>query len=422
VIALALGVALACSVCASAQMIDNPVFGDFEINTAGSLEQDLLDQIRITDRVTAEQFPRLTRLIMLEAYAMHQNVRADLRTSQMGFNLEYQTLALFNSAQDLDAYVRTTAQHEPAGTIELRERFSDILRIYQTIDNSLGQLPGFSPSASRHFSELTQLLSIVNAVIAPSANSGTSTSARDARTDANRLNELAGFLVTELERMDLSGETRSAPGSVEPTFRDDQKTLVRMVQGFQRLLAAGPTMPEVVETWRVIRARTWEFERRIQQQSDHLDWRRDWQTARRRFDVISGQLQLPRVIIGSGGSSPVTRIDAAALARADHALEAVAKVSKVSSPTSGGVRIDPRTVEEVRQLDLELWQLRISLLAGLNITRHSRIVREIDTVDRAMTRRSQTTSRSGRIEHAAGEEELRGLHRAVVSLRDQFSR
>ena len=270
----ALGIALASSVSVSAQMIDNPVFGDFEINTAGSLEQDLLDQIRLSGRVTADQFPRLTRLIMLEAYAMHQNVRADLRTSQMGFNLEYQTLALFNSAQDLDAYVRTTAELEPAGTIELRDRFSDILRIYQTIDNSLGQLPGFSPSASRHFTELTQLLSIVNAVIAPSAPNGTTTRTRDAPGDAGRLNELAGYLVTELERMDFSTRAPSAPGSVAPTFRDDQNTLVRMVQGFQRLLAAGPTTPEIVETWRVIRTRMWEFERRIQQQSDHPDWRR----------------------------------------------------------------------------------------------------------------------------------------------------
>jgi hypothetical protein len=342
----------------------------------------------------------------------------------MGTDLGNQTMALLNEAEDLDQVVRTWQGLAPPSMDETQARFSDMLVKFRSIEASSDQLVGLSPSAATHLRDLTQLFSIVSAVIAPAGSTAAANPSSPLSASGNpeldRLNQLAGQLVVELERMDLKVEPAPAPSTPSATARDERQDLVRLVQTFRRLVEASPPMPDIVEAWRVIRTRMWEFERRIHEQSTHPEWRKSWQVPRRGFDAISAELRLPRVLIGSYRSPAVARPDNVAVARVDHALSVITKLATVADPQTSRERVDPRTLEDLRHLRLELLLLRISLLASVKTTRHSPLVRDIDLVDRAMHRRAQVSSQNGRIEHARGQDELTELHRSLVALRNHF--
>jgi hypothetical protein len=418
---LAFGLAMVPADC-FAQMIDNPTFGDFEINTAGSLEQDLLNQIRISGRVAPEDFPRLTRLIVLEASAMHQNVRADLRTTQIGANLEEQTLALFTSASGFDAYVRDSAGNLTFDSQEMRTRWSEILVEYRLIDSSLGQMPGFSPAAARHLAELTRLLSIVNAVVAPTASEAIAPPSSTPRTgntaELERLNQRATALVAELERMELSRKNSVAPPASH--LGEDRTILAQLITTFQRLLAAGPPMTDVVDAWRVIRARTWAFERRVRTQQDHPDWQTRWTPVRRRFDALSDELGLPRVIIIASSTAIVRPVDPKPIVSIDLCLESATKYLQLVNPPTSRDRTDAGIIEDLRQLQTKLLLVRISLQAGAPLTQSSALVSDLTAIGRSLRRRSQSKSRSGPISPPGSDEGMRELQRSLVRILEQI--
>ncbi len=379
---------------APAQNLENGVINSFEIAPAGSLEEELLNRLSVTQQYQPGDLPRLARLTLLETIAMYQNVRADLRLTSIGGRLEGEMSTLWEAAELF--YVN--ASYPPpdlAGLNRSRALLEDVNAAYQQVDSTLGQLPGLSQRAAFHLRDLSRILPVMDSVFdAIDADVAEPVAAPEDRTrELATIREHSGLLSESLRNMvQTVKDAKPAPTDRESLVAD-LNGLLDLVQGFDRMLAAAPSTQDLVASLRPLRSRVWSVENRIARIPGVPELARRWGPVRQRFDVLSDDFGLPRVISLGPVARPAQGVERNLLAQVDRA---VAALDEFLAQAGAGLRSTEEGSEfeqGVGRLRLNLLLLRQQTIARESTGRLSRFLRDIEAINQQLSDRANPDGR-----------------------------
>jgi hypothetical protein len=404
---------------APAQNLENGVINSFEIAPAGSLEEELLNRLSVTGQYQPGDLPRLARLTLLETIAMYQNVRSDLRLTSIGARIEGEMSTLWDAAE----LFTVNASYPPpdlAGLNRSRALLQDVNAAYQQVDATLGQLPGLSPRAAYHLRDLSRMLPVMDSVF----DAIDAEVAEPVAAPVDRTLELAAMrahsrLLSEGLRglIQAVNDAKPAPADRESLVAD-LNGLLDLVQGFDRMLSAAPSTQDLVASLRPLRSRVWSVEARIVRIPGTPELGRRWGQVRQRFDALSDNFGLPRVISLAPGARPAQAVDRNLLAQVDRAVVAL---DEFLAQAGAGLRsTDEGSEFEVRvgRLRLNLLLLRQRALARESTGALSRFLRDIEAINQQL---SDQANPDGRVIRGGSPLKAPGFRRtaeAVNKLRD----
>jgi hypothetical protein len=401
----------ACSGRPSGQTVYNPVATSDQIAPAGSLEYEILDRLAYTHRYDWRDLPRLARLTVLESIALYESMLADLPRTSIGAGIEGEMSMLWNTAQLF--YVSVTPSDVPS-LVRSTPLLSDVEEAYGRVDAILRSLPGISQRASLHLNDLARLLRAMNALIdAMEAEAVPAPAPAAPRLDPAALREQARLLVDDLRgAAQALRDTKPGPTSREALIAD-LDSLIDLVQGFDRVLAAGG---DALEALRLVRSRLWPVEARYLLLAGTPELAGRWRSIRRRMNAISDRFDRPRVIALKPATGPAASIDRKLLAQADRAVAALDEflTKDPSTATAGGSQYQG----DLAQLRSRLLLFRQQVAAGEPIGPLTRSLREIEDLNRRLGKRGRAEAR---IFRGGPRLDPRGLHapaQAVAKLRE----
>ncbi len=379
---------------ASAQNLENGVINSFEIAPAGSLEEELVNRLAMTQQFQSSDLPWLARLTVLETIAMYQNVRVDLRLTSIGARLEGEMSTLWDAAQIF--YINVSyPPPDLAGLNRSRALLDDVGAAFRQVDSTLGQLPGYSPRAAFHLGDLERLFPVMTAVFnaidaevgePAAAPTGPAPELVAIREQARRLSE--GL-------RDLIGAVNEArPAATDrPSLVADLNGLLDLVQGFERTLSAAPSNQDLVAALRPLRSRVWSVEARIVRIPGTPELTRRWQQVRQRIDALSDDFGLPRILsLGPADRAP-RRVDRNLVAQVDRAIAAL---DEFLAQAGAGLR----GTEEGSEFEAGVGRLRLNLLLfrQRTVAREStevlaRILRDIEAFNQQLSDRANPDGR-----------------------------
>ncbi len=379
---------------ARAQNVANDFISEFEIAPAGSLEWEILDRLASTRQYEPGDLPRLARLTVLESIAMYQNLRSDLRETSLGARLEGEMSQLWDSAEVFSI----GANYPPpdlAGLNRSRAMLADVNAAFRQVDATLGQLAGTSPQAALHLQDIARLLPVMNAAF----EAMDAEAARPVAVPIDRAAALAA-LRDRSRRLadDLRGLVAACNKAIPaPPGRDalieDVNGLLELVQGFDRTLAANPSIKDLEDSLRLVRRRMWTVEARIVRTDGAPAVRGRWRQARQRIDALSDLFGFPRAISLVPTTGPARGVDRKLVAQVDRA---VAALDEFLSLAGAGLR---QTEEgsafegQVGRMRLDLLQLRQRAIAKEPPSQWATLLREIEAVNRQLIGRARPDGR-----------------------------
>jgi hypothetical protein len=405
---------------ASGQSLANQVINNFEITPAGSLEWEILNRLAATQQYNPRDLPRLARMTLLETIAMYENLRADLPMTMAGARIEGEMSQLWDAAELFSVGVTPA---DASSLLRSRPMLADVEAAYARLDATLGSMPGVSPRAALHLRDIARLLPVMNTLIdAMEADQGVPAEVPAVpNLDVVFLREQARLLVEDLRGASRPlAAMKPAPAGLGALIAD-LDSAVELVQGFDRLLAAGASSQELVESLRRLRSRLWPIEARFLQVMRTPALAGRWRPIRQRFNAMSDRFNRPRVIALEPASAvrPAVGVDRRLLAEADRAIVTLdaflGQESSNAAPTAtGGAQYQ----DELGQLRRNLLLFRQQVAAGESAESLARSLRTIEDLNRRLSERARA---EGRIFRGNTRIDTRGLQeaaQAVEKLRD----
>ena len=263
VLALSVLAALAACSTSSAQDIQRRLPG-FQAPASDSLEAEMLGRLSATGEYLPGDLPRLARLAVLESVSMLLNIRTDLPDSALGNRLDQQIVSLWTSSEAFyDVLTNSPTDAESVAQAQLL--LSQVDGAYREVDASLGELPGLSTRAATDFRALSQLLGHVNSAMGilesnvldqapPSPEPSLELDAlrREAQVVAN-------LLVPLIAKAADGGRGQRERESLVTDLTD----FLSRLQGLCRLLAVGPPIAQIQNSFRDARRQMWRAESRL---------------------------------------------------------------------------------------------------------------------------------------------------------------
>jgi hypothetical protein len=211
--------------------------------------------------------------------------------------------------------------------------------------------------------------------------------------DIAALRELARLLVEDLRAAARSlAELKPVPVGRDTLSRDlDQ--LVDLVQGLDRLLAAGAPVADIVESLRLLRSRVGPAQARFLQLARGAEMAGRWRRVRQRMDAISDRFDRPRVIaLKPSGAAPARAVDRQRLAQADRAIAALDQFLVTLAPgaAAGGAS---ELRDQLGQFRRRLFLFRQQVAAGEPPEALSGSLRVIVDLNRRIGDRARAESR-----------------------------
>jgi hypothetical protein len=377
---------------AHSQNLENGVINSFEINTAGSLEEELLNRLAATQQFQPTDLPWLARLTVLETIAMYQNARADLRYTSIGARLEGEMSTLWDAAQLF--YVNVSyPPPDLAGLNRSRALLDDVGAAFRQVDATLGSLPGYSERAAFHLADLERLFPVMTQVFNTiDAQDGEPPPAPDDR--AERL------LALREQARRLSEDLRGLIGAVNaampaPADREglvaDLNGLLELVQGFDRTLSAAPSNQDLVAALRPLRDRVRSVEARIVRTPELS---RRWQPVRQRFDALSDAFGLPRVFSLLPPERAPRRDDRLLVAQVDRAITALDEFLAQAVAGLRNTEVGSAFEQGVGRLRLNLLVFRQRAIAREPAGALARSLGEIEALNQELNGRANPDGRS----------------------------
>jgi hypothetical protein len=402
---------------ASGQSIANPVIGDFEIAPAGSLEWDILDRLAWTHRYDRRDLFRLARMTVLESIAMYENLRADLPLSLSGARREGEMSYLWDSAE---LFYVTVTPSDATSLVRSRPLLMDVEAAYARLDETLAAMPGVSPRAALHLRNIARLLPVMNALIdAMEADLGVPVGVPAAPAlDTAALRQQARLLADDLrEAARAIGDAKPAPAARDALIAD-LGGLLDLLQGFDRMLASGARVGEVVESLRLVRSRLWPIEARFIQLARTPELAGRWRPIRQRINAISDLFDRSRVIAPKAVTRPARGVDRRLLAQADRAIAAMDEFLGQEAATAAAIAGGSQYQDDLGRLRRGLLLFRQQVAAGEPAEPLTRSLREIEGLNRRLGERARS---EGRIFRGGTRLDTRGLQvpmQAVEKLRE----
>jgi hypothetical protein len=399
---------------ARGQNLENPIINDFEISPAGSLEWDMLNRMYLTGQYYPADLPRLSRLTVLESIAMYQNMRSDLRMTMIGARLEGEMSALWDTAVQFNVAAGSFPWNV-GDAARSRAMLDDVYVAYRDLTSSLGVVPAFSPRAAYRLQEVGRLLPVMNDVLGTvEANLAAATAVPVQPTlDLDAIRDQSHLLVEELRGLIRSvNEAKPVPADRD-AFIGDLNSLLELVQGFDRMVAAEPTDRDLLESLRLVRSGLWPVEARMARLTGAPELAGRWREFRRRISALSDVFGLPRVISLAQPARPAKAVDQKLLAAVDRALAAMDKFLADRAPGLGDSDQGLRFLGDTSQLRRMLLQFRQHVAANDAVALLSTLLRGIELANRQLTNRS---SRADRIDRAGVRLDTHGFEEPAQAL------
>jgi hypothetical protein len=379
---------------AHAQNLENGVINSFEINTAGSMEEQLLNWLANTQQFRPEDLPALARLTLLESIAMYQNVRADLRYTSIGARLEGEMSTLWDASQLF--YVNVSyPPPDLAGLNRSRALLEDVGAAFQQVNATLGSLPGYSPNAAFHLQDLQRVFPVMTAVFNTiDAQVGPPPPVPDDRAERLlALREQARRISEDLRGLiQAVGAARPAPADREGLVAD-LNGLLELVEGFDKTIATAPPDQDLVAALRPLRGRVWAVEARILRISAIPELTRRWQQVRRRFDALSDAFGLPRVFSLAPAERAPRRVDRILVAQVDRAIAALDEFLARSGAGLRNTETGAAFEQGVGRLRLNLLVFRQRAIGRESTEALARSLGEIEALNQELSDRANPDGR-----------------------------
>jgi hypothetical protein len=384
-------VALAYSMTASAQ--DDQVqhrLPEFQAPASDSLESEMMSRLPQPGHYEPGDLSRLARLAVLESISMLVNVRADLRGTIAGNQLDQEITTLWNDSQAFYEFVSTSPYDDAASVARAGAMLAFVDADYRQVQGSLATLGGLSVRAAADFKSLSRLLGDVNSIMG-TLEANAAIQNLPAEQAPPRLGSLRGEAQIAANLVvALIGKAESVPRGRpgRDAFITDLTDLLDRLQGFCRLLSVDPPNAEILDSFRDARRQMWRTESRLL----HLEWRAGlespWRLVRERMNGISDALGLPRVIV----SAPVLgRLSSADRSLAAHVDHTVAWLDEYLSQNAASLRKTEAGAEfeaDATRLRHDLLGLRRRALGNLPTDGLAASVREIVRLNENLSERA----------------------------------
>jgi hypothetical protein len=375
---------------ASGQFLANGVINSLEMPPAGSVEWQILDRLAATQKYDPRDLPRLARLTVLEAIAMYENARSDLRQTMMGARVEGEMSVVWDAAE---LFYASVTPGDAASLARARPLLGDIEAAYDRLGATIGSMPGISQPTAFHLQAIARLVPVMSAIV----------DAMEAEATPVPVPEMAspdfGALREEVRRLveDLRATARAlADLQPAPTGRDsliaDLDRLRDLVQGLDRLLAERAPMGDVVESLRLLRSRLWPVQARILQTARTAELLGQWRRIRQRMNAISDGLGRPRVVVAAPETATTAvAVDRRLLAQTDRAIAALDDDTASLASKDAAVGLEFR--DQLGQFRRRLFDFRQQVAAGESAAVLARSLRDIVDAIRRLGERARAESR-----------------------------
>jgi hypothetical protein len=345
----------------------------------------------------------------------------------VGARIEGEMSVLWNASEFF--YVSVTPADAPS-LVRSRPLLADVQAAYDRVDTILhgdaylGALPVLSQRAALHLRDLARLLPAMNGLIDAMESNFFVPAGEPAppAPDIAGLREQTGRLID-----DLRGAARSlADARPAPPGRDalvaELGDLSDLVEGFDRLIATGPSVGDAIASLRLVRSRLWPIEARYLQVATAPELAGRWRSIRQRINMISDRFDQSRVIALRPVSEPVAGVDRRLLAQADRAIAALdahlaADGSNVPASAGGS-----QYREDLGQLRRRLSLFRQQVAAGESAEALARSLRAIEELNRRLGERARVESRIFRGTPRVDPRALQATAQAVEKLRELMPR
>jgi hypothetical protein len=377
---------------ASGQTVYNPVVTGDALAPAGSLEWEILDRLAYTHRYDRQDLPRLARMTVLESIALYESMVNDFPSLMVGAGIEGEMSVLWNSAEYF--YVAVTPADVPS-LVRSRPLLGDVEAAYARVDAILGGMPVLTQQVALHLRDLSRLLPAMNDLIDAMEADAAAPSSVPAppALDLAPLREQARRLIDELRgAARVLREGRPAPPGRDALVAD-LDALSDLVEGFDRLLATGPSSRDAVESLRLVRSRLWPIEGRFLQVARTPELLGRWRSIRQRINAISDAFGQSRVIALRPAPRSEARVDRKLLAQADRAVAALDESADIGGPSRAATAAGSSYPEALGQLRAKLLLFRQQVAAGESADILARSLREIEDLNRRLGQRVRAEAR-----------------------------
>jgi hypothetical protein len=395
----------------------------FQTLAGPSLEDAVLYRMRIVGpRVPGDEI-QLARLAELRVIATLANIQNDLPGSITGVQLQSEAFALWNATDAFDQAVR----YLPPDLQNLawsQMLLTDVDAAFGRMHASLGSMPSLSPRGAYYLEGIAELLpfaenglQLIEADIIPPAP----LPAKPVVSLAD-LHEQAGLLAAHLtERIKaIRGRDQQDDPRARESVIAEISRLLELVAGFDRVLVFEPTLPDVLESFRLLLRGAQSAEGILVQTRMAPAWRQ----IRDRLNAISDALGLPRAVgpltrDRPGSPSPRATALLAVIDQASTLLGA-ALDAPVPRGENGNEHFasGSKAGDDGRRLQIKLLEFHQRVLAGDTIGELAEALREIEALSGQLSSRTLSTVaiyRGGRRERPY---KLEQMNRTISRLRE----
>jgi len=358
----------------------------FQTLAGPSLEDEILYRLTFLGPREPGDLIQLARLAELRSIATLASVQNDLRGTVTEVQLERENFVLWNATDSFDQGVRNL----PADVQNLAWShlvLNDVEAAFGRLHASLGGLPALSPRGAFYLEGISQVLpfaesefQIIEADVVPPAPLPTARpiSLDELREQARLLARDVAELIREIKKW--QGDQRARESVVAELSR-----LLELVSSFDHILALEPSLPDVLESFRLVMRGARPADAQLTRIGRHGTWR----PARDRLHAISETLQLPRSIVSVEPPRPVFRRATDLLPQLDHAVTLIAAVAEEPATRDGSDPLRAKLWDQARRLAIKLLLFRQHVLIADSIAVLGQRLREIETLDQQLAARAR---------------------------------
>jgi len=358
----------------------------FQTLAGPSLEDEILYRLTFLGPREPGDLLQLARLAELRSIATLASIRTDLSDTVASVQLERENFALWNATDAFDQaiwYLPPDLQNLAWSQLLL----TDVGTTYGPLNSSLGRLSALSPRGAFYLEGISQILpfaesglQMIEAEIVPP-----SPLPAVRPVDLDVLREQSQLLVRNLAELIRQIKAPNADQRERETVAAALSRMLELASAFDHMLALEPTLPEVLESFRlVIRGA-----RPAEALLTRIGSRGAWRPVREGLNAISETLQLPRSIVSLEPPRPVLRRATDLLPRLDQAIAFVAAVAQEPPTPDGSDPLLAKLWDQARRLEIKLLLFRQHVLIADSIDQLGASLREIETMNQQLAARAR---------------------------------
>jgi hypothetical protein len=358
----------------------------FQTLAGPSLGDEILYRLTFLGPREPGDLLQLARLAELRSIATLASIRTDQSNTVASVQLERDGFGLWNATDAFDQaiwYLPPDVQNLAWSRLLL----TDVETAYGRLDSSLGGMPALSPRGAFYLRGISSLVPLTESALPISEAEISPASplliARPLGLDV--LRKQSQLLVRNLAELIRQIKASDADQRERETVASELSRLLELASPFDRILALEPTLPDVLESFRlVIRGA-----RPAEAVLTRIGRPGTWRLVRDGLNAMSETLQLPRSIVAAEPPRPVLRRATDLLPRLDQAIALVAAVGDEPATRDGSDPLLAKLWDQARRLEIKLLLFRQHVLTAEPVDQLGPRLREIETLNQQLAARAR---------------------------------